>query len=108
MRCHFTMFTLTMTLLFQNRTFNGLPFFRDVSYVIPEEMVVSPQYPVPMVQLDGAGDRRPIDKCSGVLLRSQHNLALGRDVYDAVLREDAHPAELDVLRIGRPYQRVLL
>jgi hypothetical protein len=44
----------------------------------------------------------------GVLLRSQHNLALGRDVYDAVLREDAHPAELDVLRIGRPYQRVLL
>jgi hypothetical protein len=65
------MFTLTMTLLFQNRTFNGLPFFRDVSYVIPEEMVVSPQYPVPMVQLDGAGDRRPIDKCS-VGERRQH------------------------------------
>lgn len=34
-----------------------------MSNAIPEEMVVSPENPVPMVQLDGAGDRRPIDKC---------------------------------------------
>lgn len=50
-------------ILFQGIIFNNLP-LRAMNNILPEEVVVSPQYPVPMVQLDRTGHRRAIYKCS--------------------------------------------